>query len=576
MPSTPAQGGERWTTGWRLAAAALAILVLGLWVRTQGLARRGLLLVDEGDDLCEARYFAGAVRAVPAALELAFRTRLRGEAGTAVVADLRARIAASVAGGAYPCIAKNTHGLLVGLLFVAAGEADWVGNAESACFGALTLLVVLFLARASHGPAGALVAMLALAVCPLHVLLSRGSLAEADAIFFMVVAVALVGRALQGGAAGLRPLFLAGVAAGLSFTCNKRFAVAPVAVVSTFAVALLAADRPLAGRRLSGLTWLAVGMLLPLLAWESVYWLAFWALGVAGPARPGTYFVSLFQSVRVLGVPGLGFGDPASLPFFLSEYVGATVLVLAIAGLLRGVLERRPEGLGVGFALLWTIAFFQLRKSEQCVRYLGPALPFLALAAGGAVASAECRTAVGRAARWLLPWTAGVAILLVAWAEVPQYLDDRSGLPQVFAWLRARRASGDCRGYFTVDKPEAIFYDPPGEGVVEPQPTMERLERMVRGGKRYWVTSHTFFIFAHTSGWGWRFMHDLHERVRPVEFDNPGGRLAYLAHEANLYSWTTFAETERRAERLRQAGGKIRVYDLQAWFDAARRSRPGK
>ncbi|MBI3267824.1 MAG: glycosyltransferase family 39 protein [Planctomycetes bacterium] len=550
----------------RIAACA-AVLLLALALRVYRLSERGIFLFDEGFVLCEARWYAGALRALPDAFRYAWRVHARSEDAAGEVAGLHARMEAAVAAGRYPLDAKNTHNFLIGLGNLVFGDGDGIGNAEGVLFGLLTVALVLHLGQALYGPAGGLVSALVLAVCPLHVLLSRGSLAEADMIFFFVAAVALLRLAVTGGRRPLATLFLAGLATGLAFTSNKRLVVAAPAVWSLFGVLLLAPDRPLAGLRFRGLVWLSVGMALPLLGWEAVHRLGAWALAPQPYAEPESYFERLLQASSQLGVPASGLGDPDALFFFLREYTGWPVLLLVAAGVLREAVGRRSEGLYLVLPLLWVVGFFQFRTREQAIRYLGPALPFLALAAGAALRGGSEPSRVPALVRRSLPWATAAAVLAAAALGTHEWTLDRSGMGQAFRYLRERRAAGEQVAYFCADPPIAWTYDPPPI-FCDPIPeTRKGLRRRYREGVRYLVVTPGLLALYPSP----RYLAPLLARMAgvcpPVTFEHPAGRLPYLAYEHHLFGDVqSLADTRAIADYLAKEGGVVQVYDLSGYF----------
>ncbi|MBI3267547.1 MAG: glycosyltransferase family 39 protein [Planctomycetes bacterium] len=566
---------------------AAAVLVAGFFVRAWGLFDRGLLLFDEGVYLCQARYVAGAIRSVPDALRHGWLAHVRGEAAQAPArVELRTQMATRVEAGMYPAYPKDTHCLLIALVFLTLGDADWAGHAVGLVFGVLTIGLVGVLGRSLYGDAAGVLAALALALSPLHLMLSRHSLAEADSIFFLVAAVALVRAALADARSPLRVLFFAGLATGLCFTSNFRNAIAPAIVWCAYGAGLLADRRPLGGLRFRGLTWLCVGMLLPLVAWEAAYLTGQWLLGQPYGRFP-TYFQLVLHWILIQGAPEVGTGDWSSLPFFLREYVGWPVLLLAVVG--GGVLVRARslDGLYIALPLVWVIGFFELRTRQQCLRYLGPALPFLALAAGaalrvrggseseagvGVVVGTELGAPAGGArpgptpgAAWATrcSWAAAGAVLVGAVLGPWEWLGDRSGLPQVFALLRAHREKGECRRYFCQETPFALYYDPP-VGHCEPLPeTLAALQERVRQGTRYLVVTSALLRFYRLPDYFLPLLREAHQRSTPMRVPHPAGGLPYLAYEHNMFGQTdTLADTRKAADALAQSGGTVWVYDL--------------
>ncbi|MBI3267549.1 MAG: glycosyltransferase family 39 protein [Planctomycetes bacterium] len=551
--------------GRHFTTLAALVLLAGLVVRGSGICDRGLLLFDEAIYMCQARFLAGAVRSIPLALRHGWVTHVRGqEPMSEERVALRERMEAAVDRGLYTWYPKETHCLLIALFSFVFGDTDWVGHAEGLVFGVLTLVLVLGLARSMYGARGALLAALVLALCPLHVMLSRRSLAEADGIFFLVAAVALARAAISGRPAPFRLLFVSGLSVGLSFTCNYRNVISPLILWSLVAAVAPAPNQPLAGARLRGFVWLSVGMVLPLLAWETLYVASFWLLDVPRSSQ-ATYFELLLRAGTSLGAGKLGVGDLGTVPLFLQEYVGLPVLTLATAGLFLVVLTRRVEVAYLALPLAWGIAFVELRTQEQCLRYLGPLAPFLALAAGAVAGDVACVSRLGRLARAALPSVAAVAVLLHAAMDPHEWLSDRSGARATFAWLRERRESGECVRYFCPDNALAWYYDPPAHRWADFVPkNVENLRRRYEMGTRYIVLTPTVLTHYGMPDFFWPLIQVLGQRSLPREFEHPAGGLRYFAYELHQFGRVkTLEDTRLAAELLAREGTRIRVYDLR-------------
>ncbi|MBI5369191.1 MAG: glycosyltransferase family 39 protein [Planctomycetes bacterium] len=560
----------------RFGLCAAAVVALGFALRGWGLAGAGITFSDEGLFLCEARWCAGAVRNIPDALRLGWlRWRTGGDrradgadgadgaadADGAAAAELRARMAERTAGGSPPIHAKYTHDLLVGLVMLAVGDRDWVGHAEGAFFGGLTVLLVVWWTRALAGEAAALVAGLALAVSPLHLLLTRGALAEGDCSFFFTLAAALTWAALGGRRENaLALLFAAGLAGGTAFTCNSRTAVVAPALWCLYGAALATRERPLAGMRERGLVWLSVGMVLPLLAWESVYRLGDLLVGEPLSSR---FYPRFFerQTALVLGQGSseLGLGDGSCLPVFLGRYLSWPFVVLALAGLVAAARTRGRDALAIGLPSAWVLAFFLLRTQEQPLRYLGAALPFLAVGAGAALRLAPGARvgAVGGAA--------ALCLLLGSACGSQEWRPVGSGFAPACAWLVERRAAGAGERYFCEDAPIAAYYDPSGDWDRRFPATASAFATRVANGWRYVMVTPGLLVHYGVPPYARALLGELMRDLRPVEFAHPAGALRYFTYEHNLFGTRTFAQTEERADVLAAEGGRIRIYDRAPW-----------
>ncbi|MBI3267548.1 MAG: glycosyltransferase family 39 protein [Planctomycetes bacterium] len=549
-----------------LLCAAL-ILVCGVSLRTVGLGRRGLTLYDEGIYLCEARYVAGAVRSIPSALRYAWIARVAGEKAPGELAELKQRMSERVASGIYPIFHKNTHTLFLALLSFVTGEGDWLGSAVGALFGVATLLLVLVRVTACYGEAGGLLATLALALCPLHILECRSAMAEGDGTFLLVLASFLAHAAVRDAGAPLRKLFVAGVVTGLCFTVNYRLAVAPAVVTSIVGAGMLGADRPLAGRRLRACLWLGVGMLLPLLGWELIFRAGFWLLGEWPWGEQRTYFTRLCQYMDRQGLPELGVGDPSCLPFYFANYVGWPLVLLAACGFALEAWRQRSDALVAALPVCWLLAFLLLRSREQCLRYVGPVAPFFAVAAGALLRPSDGADRSNAWKRWVAGSVAGLALLAQSVVGPKEWLYDQSGLPATFAYLREARRPKPSWMYFYEDPPLAAYYDPPGMWC-EPVPrTFAEFKSRFEHGTRWLVVTPPMMTHYRFPPWFEDLVRDLDEKCPPREFAHPAGALPYFAYELSLYGKvTSFAESREAAEALALHGGTVRVYDLYPYF----------
>ncbi|MBI5366015.1 MAG: glycosyltransferase family 39 protein [Planctomycetes bacterium] len=573
----------------RFAALAFLVLALALIPQLWRLGERGIWLADEATYLCEARWLLGAARSLPLAARYAWVRATRGETDPAAardLADLRARMERNVESGIYPNFCKNTHSALLAVGLALAGDSERAGSSIGVLFGALTVLLVLLAGRALWGEAAGLLAGLALALCPLHILLSRSNLAEADCTFFFAAASALTWMALTGRGRPLTLLFLAGLATGLAFTANNRVAVAAPAIWTLYAIGLAGRPAALPGLdlRLRGLLWLSVGMLLPLIAWELPYTLAcrfLWTPDAQG-FHPG-FFARQIWYATGQATSGAGFGDPACLVVFLRDYVGWPILLLAAIGLARR--RRGTDRLDIWAALVpiaWVYAFFLTRREEQSLRYLMPALPHLAFLAGGALAARapDATGGAGGAGTW-----AGVAAptrrafgvvaaflaLLTGAAFGPrEWLEERSGFAPAFAWLREQRRLGRGMFYFTEDAQLSWYYDPPRTWLARAPETIEGFRVAYERGWRHWLVGPGTMSHYRMPPYVQNLLAEVAAASGAYEFDHPAGRLRYFSYEHNLFITRAFAETDALADRLAVVGGRLRIYDLLPYMETRR------
>ncbi|MBI5369320.1 MAG: glycosyltransferase family 39 protein [Planctomycetes bacterium] len=578
-------------TGYLLVVALTLFLALAL--RVVALRERGIVYYDEAMYLLEGRFFAGALRSIPDAFRLSGLPR-GGSADDPAVAEIRARISERTASGVHLVYPKPTHSFLVGCFLLLCGDTEWAGHLESVLFSMLAIILVLILAHAIAGGPAALLAAFLLAIAPLDILLARSSFAEADSAFFLLAAVALLRHAVGGGTRPLCTLFAAGLATGLCYTCNHRNVIAPLSLWLLYAAAPRAPGDALAGRRLRGLLWLCLGMLLPLVGWEALLRVSFEVAAIPPWHRARTYFARLWAYLGGEGGHFAGAGSFASLPEQLWGFVGAPTLGLAALGLAALARRGRFDGLLLAVPLLAACAFYQSRTQQQLVRYLDVWLPFLAIAAGvggAALGAALAETLRAQAVR-LVPGVrdgclAACVPLSTMWAAVllgtafsvghlPELAADRSGYPEVFAWLREMRAQGEGEEYLCDEEATAWYYDPPAWTWCHRLPaTRARLEQVCRGRVRWLVLAPTMMGFYPEPAYLRGLIGEMQVAAPPLVVPFPPGALPHFSAEYNMFALHTRASSRAVERHLKTWGDKILVYDLRAFFAQAG-ARPGK
>ncbi|MBN1671838.1 MAG: glycosyltransferase family 39 protein [Kiritimatiellae bacterium] len=135
------------------------------------------------------------------------------------------------------------HSVFFALVMCVTGVNDLAGVLSNLCFSMATVLVVYVLAKRLAGPAGALAAAGLLAVSFYWLLYSRAHWAEADSVFFVILALHLLLRRCDGARAGWLPAALAGGVAALGVLAHYRWLYVGASLPLCAAVAARPNDR---------------------------------------------------------------------------------------------------------------------------------------------------------------------------------------------------------------------------------------------------------------------------------------------------------------------------------------------
>ena len=206
---------------WKCVVALLLILLLGASLRFYRITELEPGIQDEATYLLEARFLSSFCAAVWDSAKLVVKEKMSGE-------DLWKR------GEQLPGIRERTRGLpprygrILHDTFVAAanllaGERPYLGNVVNALFGTLTILAVFFLGRTMYDDRTGLIAALIFSVMGYHIHYSRSWLAEADTMFFLVLAFFFYYRSrFRYPELSQKDLALCGLVLGIGFTVHNR------------------------------------------------------------------------------------------------------------------------------------------------------------------------------------------------------------------------------------------------------------------------------------------------------------------------------------------------------------------
>lgn len=154
-----------------------AAVLIGLSLRTWNLTHHGFVHYDEPHYMLEMKFWKNVFHHRAELLEAMRAGRLSAEFVESRIDGLPP--------GFTP---KPLHGFFIALFsFLAGIDSEWVGSLWAAMVGTLSIGLVGWWVSRHFVPSTAVLAALLFAVCRSHVMYSRSQLAEADAIFFLLV-----------------------------------------------------------------------------------------------------------------------------------------------------------------------------------------------------------------------------------------------------------------------------------------------------------------------------------------------------------------------------------------------------
>ena len=420
-----------------------------------------------------ARYVHSIARGLgtivgPGAIALKIREQITGRDLSHKEGDVE-RIRGKLRGH-FPETAKPTHIALIAASMAIFGDNDYCGNVVSAILGTLTIAVVFLLGRRMGGTSLGLISSFLLAISPLHLIYSREALAEADSIFFFYCAFYLWYLARKNIRHRTLFLLLSGVGAGLSFTCNDRWIIIPFVFLSLEITALFFKKERRTRLFLGNCSLLAAGFLLPVIVWESVYFILKNRLGLI----PLDYFDQLWA--RTAFHTGFSIGYGGILPFFLmvARFEGLAITLMLICGLVLICLRRSQADFSLLIVLFFPFALFTFRP-HHFLRIFSLAIPSFYLIVG----SFLCWMLAGTRKRWALPRpiAQGIVLVLIILAIAPNLSRDskiihwRSHYREAIAFLTSQEFPNH---FSTVAKLSQYYTDnrfvqrPPREEGVRP------------------------------------------------------------------------------------------------------------
>lgn len=349
---------------------------------------------------------------------------------------------------------------LAGAAMALFGARDFVAIGVSAAAGSLTVGLVYLVGRAWLSRAAGVAAALMLTGAEYHLVYSRTALTDATFALLFWVALACLYRAVETGER--RWYVLGGLATGLCWS-TKYHGFLPLALVAVW-IAMRAArgHRPPVRSFLLAAA-VATACYVP------------WAVAVQATIGYGT--LAATHAAHSFG-RGFPVTPPAALALYLGRWLAAPLLVLAAAGAVAALVERRTVP---RFVLVVTVLFLALATCYLSFpRLVLPVVPALCLlAASGLEATARLlrlrpAPVLAAGAALVLAWGAPRAAALLAmrtdaWRQAAVYVRD-AGVPAVTQMSK--------NYYFYDDRSGELRFGaatPEGEFLVAVDPIVERL-----------------------------------------------------------------------------------------------------
>ncbi|MBN3038386.1 MAG: glycosyltransferase family 39 protein [Candidatus Omnitrophica bacterium] len=389
------------------AIVLILIIVIGAGFRFYRLDEKGYIFPDERYYNYSARNLLEAVKGLNAKMNIpSAQRREKVEEIVGIVALIN------------QFYAKPTHSILSAAgLFLFAGRS--YGDLYLfALLGAITIVLLYFLARSISGIPAALLASAYMAFSPLHISYSRSALAQTAEVFFLVLALVFYVRSLD--FTDKRPLYLclSGLLLGLAFTSHYAVGVFFVVLVM-YELGLLL--KKISSPRQMGI--LIVAMLLPLFFFELLYVVGKIYTGDKVLGYSNSYFLaSILQFLAATAHGGFHLSDPSNGWIFpirfwaISE--GYFSLAFILAGALYLILNAKKEKAKTHTLLLISLflpyIFWALVSSHGLVaRAYSPLIPVVAIiVAVGLVNLVDLFRAMGLKRRLSVVLSLALAILL--------------------------------------------------------------------------------------------------------------------------------------------------------------------
>jgi len=549
---------------WKCVVALLLILLLGASLRFYRITELEPGIQDEASYLLEARFLSSFCAAVWDSGRLLLKEKMSGEDLWKRVEQLP--VIRDRTKGLPPRYGRILHDTFVAAANLLAGERPYIGNVVNAIFGTLTILAVFFLARRMYDDRIGLIAALIFSVMGYHIHYSRSWLAEADTMFFLVLAFFFYYRSrFRYPELSQKDLALCGLLLGIGFTVHNRCIVIFGLI---FLLDLLlfwrpgGIARPVKQLRIFLLTGF---FLLPSFLWESFYHLVFIIFRrLQIPMTTPTFLEQVlygFWHSLLWGYISENFRPAGFLtfPYLYQHTNGILALLLLVAGLYLAFRRRSHADRILGAWFVFPFVFYSLANAGL-TRFFALILPPAAILSAAAFFPVPGnKGGMSLWTRWAQPI---VLILLVltgvacSWVRV---LPPASGYAKAMAFLKDQDTTRQiatgmplCQVYVGVDN------------VKQPPESLEALEALYREGFRYYVIDYNRIIYTYYQMNRVEVMDQITKRLDPVSSTQNDfiGR-PQNSFEGNLYFWKTLAMMKKGRE---QKMDQIRIFDLDEYF----------
>jgi hypothetical protein len=550
--------------GWKCAVALLLILLLGAGLRFHRITELEPAIWDEACYLLEARFFSSFCEAAWDSGRLLLEEKTSGEDVWKRGEQLPAIREATR--GTPPRYGRILHATFVAAVNLLAGEHPYNGNVVNAVFGMLTILAVFFLARMMYDDRIALIAALILSVMGYHVHYSRSWLAEADTLFFLVLAFFFYYRSrFRIPDLSQTDMALCGLMLGIGFTIHNRCLVI-FGLIFLLDLLLFRKHKDLARSvKRMRLFLLAVFFLLPAFLWEAFYHFIFIVFRRIEVPMPTPTFLEQvlygFWHSLLWGYISENFRPSGFLTFpYLYQHTNGILALLLLGTGLYIAFRRRSHADRILAAWFFFPYVLYSLTNAGLTRFFVLILPPAAIFS--AAAFFPVPGSKGGVSLWIRRLQPAVLTLLVitgvaySWTRV---LPPASGYAEAMAFFKDRDSAKQiatgmplCQVYVGVDNVE------------RPPQSLEALEALYREGFRYYVIDYNRILYTEYQKDRLEVMDHIAGKLDPVS----STRNDFIARpqnhfEGNLYFWKTLA---MRKEGREQKMDQIRIFDLNDYF----------
>jgi len=556
-------------------------LILGAFLRFQGVEERGPSFFDDGIYTLEGRWIRSFAAALTEALARKIEETRFGR-NLYTFEEEKERFQERLEGEP-PVWGRPGFSLLTAICVGLVGPEPYATGLVSAFFGTLSLLGIFLLGRALYDEKVGLFASFLLSVSGYHLVYSITGFADGPAMCFAVFAIYFYQRSLANDERGPRSLWVlfTGFTVGLAFTVHDRFLYLLLVIFVNEGLDLLR-RRERAVPVLKRTLVMGAAFLFPLFLFELPYYLGMLVLRHFNEALPfRTYFEELFTHhifnlFDAFVFPAMDLGNHPEFreagsrlwnlltyPYLFLKLNGPVFCLLFLGGLAVGFARRRDEDrlLAVWFFLPFFLFSIGLAVSVRYALVFLPAATLMAARSLWLFTKALERTRISGSGK-----QTALALLLVLLTAGSGFHASRE--------IRAMRCSYQIPARFLLEhgKKHVSLQHPVSkaylgtENAVELPHTPEGLRQAYEDGYRYILIDYRKFFLMEPfdrTGRG-RMIQDIETAVEP---DFCHSHPCYIApcylFEINLF----FRLTLKLVREAQQMGvDRICIYDLGKYY----------